>query len=114
MGKPYSMDLRERIVACVEVGHSCRAAARLFGVSASTAVRLAGQQRLRGHVAPKPQGRAPGTAGKLAAHQAFLLEIIRAEPDITQGAGWGFERGTRAVSDKPGLSGAGGQLPSAT
>ena len=83
MGKPYSMDLRERIVAYVEAGHSCRAAARLFAVAASTAVRLAGQQRLQGHVAPKPQGRAPGAAGKLAGHQAFLLEIIQAEPDIT-------------------------------
>jgi len=38
---------------------------------------------LQGHVAPKPQGRAPGTAGKLAPHKAFLLEIVRAEPDIT-------------------------------
>ena len=83
MGKPYSMDLRERVVAHVEAGHSCRAAARVFGVSASTAVRLAAAQRLQGHVAPKPQGRAPGTAGKLAAHHVFLLELVRAEPDIT-------------------------------
>jgi len=83
MGKPYSMDLRERILAYVGAGHSCRAAARVFGVSASTAVRLAGQQRVQGHIAPKPQGRAPGTAGKLAAHKAFLLEVVRAEPDIT-------------------------------
>lgn len=83
MGKPYSMDLRERIVAYVEAGHSCRAAARLYEVSASTAVRLAAAQRERGDLAPKPQGRAPGTAGKLAAHRAFLLEIVRAEPDIT-------------------------------
>ena len=83
MGKPYSMDLRERIVAYVEVGHSCRAAARVFRVSASTAVRLAGQQRLEGHLAAKPQGRAPGSAGKLAGHRAFLLEVVRAEPDIT-------------------------------
>lgn len=83
MGKPYSMDLRERIVAHVVAGHSCRAAARLFAVSASTAVRLAAAQRAHGDVSPKPQGRAPGTAGKLAAHQAFLLEIVGAEPDIT-------------------------------
>lgn len=83
MGKPYSMDLRERILAHVEAGQSCRAAARVFGVSASTAVRLAAAQRSRGHVAPKPQGRAPGMAGKLAAHTAFLLEVVRAEPDIT-------------------------------
>lgn len=83
MGKPYSMDLRERIVAYVVAGHSCRAAARVFGVSASTAVRLAAARRLQGDVAPKPQGRVPGTAGKLARHQAFLLEVVRAEPDIT-------------------------------
>ena len=83
MGKPYSMDLRKRILGYVEAGHSCRAAARVFAVSASTAVRLAEQQRLQGHVVPKPQGRAPGTAGKLALHRAFLLEIVRAEPDIT-------------------------------
>ena len=83
MGKPSLMDLRERTLAHVEAGQSCRAAARVFGVSASTAVRLAAAQRLQGHVAPKPQGRAPGTAGKLAPHKAFLLEIVRAEPDIT-------------------------------
>ncbi len=65
MGKPYSVDLRERILAHVEAGHSCRAAARVFRVSASTAVRLAGQKRVQGHIAPKRQGRAPGTAGKL-------------------------------------------------
>ena len=83
MGKPYSMDLRERVMAYVEAGRCCRAAARLFAVSASTAVRLAAAQRERGDVSPMPQGRVPGTAGKLAAHQAFLLEIVRAEPDIT-------------------------------
>ena len=81
-GKPYSMDLRERILAYA-AGHSCRAAARLVGVSASTAVRLAAAQRERGHIAPKPQGRAPGTTGKLAAHRAFLFGIIWAEPAIT-------------------------------
>ena len=83
MGKPYSMDLRERILAHVEAGQSCRAAARGFGVSASTAVRLAAAQRVQGHVAPKPQGRAAGTAGKLAPHKAFLLEVVQAAPDIT-------------------------------
>ena len=83
MGKPCSMDLRERLVAYVEAGHFCRAAARVFGVSASTAVRLTAAQRERGDIAPRPQGGMPGTVGKLAAHQAFLLEIVQAEPDIT-------------------------------
>ena len=40
MGKPNSLDLRERIVGYVEEGHSARAAAGVFGVSASTAVVL--------------------------------------------------------------------------
>lgn len=83
MGKFYSMDLRERIFGHIAAGHSCRAAARVFGVSASTAIRLAADHRDRGAIAPKRQGRAPGTAGKLAPHMAFLVEIVHAEPDIT-------------------------------
>lgn len=83
MGKPYSLDLRERIVGYVEEGHSARAAAGVFGVSPSTAVRLAAARRRDGNVAPKPQGRAPGTAGKLAAHMGFLIERVECKPDIT-------------------------------
>jgi transposase len=83
MGKPYSMDLRERVFCYIAAGNSRRAAARVFGVSASTAVRLAAAHRERGAITPKRQGRAPGTAGKLAPHMAFLAEIVRAEPDIT-------------------------------
>lgn len=83
MGKPYSLDLRERIVAYVEAGHSARSAGRVFGVSASTAVRLMAARRSRATLAPRPQGRAAGTVGKLAAHRAFLVEVVRAEPDIT-------------------------------
>ena len=44
MGKPYSLDLRERIVRYVDNGHSAHAAAQVFGVSASTAVFLRGTQ----------------------------------------------------------------------
>lgn len=83
MGKPYSLDLRERIVGYVEQGHSARAAAQVFGVSASTAVRLVAAHRQHGSVAPKPQGRRPGTVGKLAEHISFLVETVKAEPDTT-------------------------------
>ena len=83
MGKPYSLDLRKRIVSYVEEGHSARAAAGVFGVSASTAVRLAAAQRRDGNLAPKAQGRAPGTAGKLAAHMDFLIGQVKSVPDIT-------------------------------
>lgn len=83
MGKPYSLDLRERIVGYVKQGHSARAAAGVFGVSASTAVRLAAAHRRDGTIAPKPQGRAPGTAGKLVAHMDYLRERVKSEPDMT-------------------------------
>lgn len=83
MGKPYSLDLRERICAYVAKGHSARSAGQLFGVSAATAVRFAAQHRDHGTAAPKPQGRPAGKFGKLASHRDFLLDIVRAEPDIT-------------------------------
>lgn len=83
MGKPYSLDLRERIVGYVKQGHAARAAARLFGVSPSSAVRFAAADRRDGNVAPKAQGRAPGTAGKLAVHMDFLVERVEREPDVT-------------------------------
>jgi transposase len=83
MGKPYSLDLRERICAYVARGHSARAAGRVFGVSAATAVRFASEYRTRGTVVAKRQGRPPGRFGKLAPHLDFLSDIVRAEPDIT-------------------------------
>ena len=83
MGKPLSLDLRIRIVGCVAAGHSRRAAGRVFGVAASTVVRLMSGQSATGSLAPKLQGRAPGTAGKLAPHIGLLTEIVGAEPDIT-------------------------------
>ena len=60
-----------------------RAAGQVFGVSASTAIRLAVSVRQIGSLSPKRQGRVPGMAGKLAPHRAFLLEIVAAEPDNT-------------------------------
>lgn len=83
MGKPYSQDLRERIVGYVAAGHSARAAGRVFGVSPATAVRLAAAHRASGSVGAKPQGRVPGTAGKLAPHRDFLVRTVRADPDMT-------------------------------
>jgi transposase len=65
------------------MGNSARSAGRLFGVSAATAVRFAAEHRDHGAARPKPQGRPAGQFGKLAPHRDFLLEIVRAEPDIT-------------------------------
>jgi transposase len=82
MGSPYSLDLRERVQSVVGSGASCRAAARLFDVSASFAVKLVARIRRTGSAEPARQGRPPGS-GKLAAHLPALLDWVEAEPDIT-------------------------------
>ncbi|MFA5970589.1 MAG: helix-turn-helix domain-containing protein, partial [Sphingomonas sp.] len=53
MAKPYSMDLRERVVAAVvEEGMSRHAAAKRFGVAASSAIKWVQRVRETGSAAP--------------------------------------------------------------
>lgn len=82
MGKSYSIDLRDRIAAFVEEGHSRRAASRRLGVSESFAVKLMQRMAKLGSLLPATQGRPPGS-GKLAAHEAFLIRTVEQTPDIT-------------------------------
>lgn len=56
MTKPYSEDLRTRVVAAVAAGASCRYAARQFSIGVSTVVRWARRFRQTGSVAAKPMG----------------------------------------------------------
>jgi transposase len=57
MGKPYSIDLRERLVAAVLTGGmSCNRAAKQFGVGISTAINWVNRQRETGSVAPGQMG----------------------------------------------------------
>ena len=56
MPKPYSLDLRERVVDYVEAGHSRRAAAAHFRVSPSFVINLMTAFRERGGIAPKALG----------------------------------------------------------
>src|SRR5687768_9642636 len=82
MGHGYSSDLRIRIHGEIERGSSCRAAARRFGVSASTGVRLARRMATTGSLEPARQGRPPG-GGKLAPHAALVIGWVEAQGDIT-------------------------------
>jgi transposase len=81
--RPYSNDLRERIIAAVERGeHSIRQIARLFGVSLSCIVRLLQQYRRTGSVQPRPHAGVPRR--KLdAAAEARLLDLVAQQPDAT-------------------------------
>ena len=82
MTQSFSLDLRTRVAAFVEAGHSCRAAARHFGVSDSCAIKLMQRQRQFGSLAPDREGRPPG-GGKLVAYESFLIQTVEAAPAIT-------------------------------
>lgn len=82
MAKSLSLDIRERIVAFVSDGLSCREAARRLRISASSAVRIMHRHKLRGSVSPSARGR-PRGSGKLDAFAAFLQREIELRPDMT-------------------------------
>jgi putative transposase len=81
MPRPYSMDLRERVVEAVEQGGLSRnAAARRFGVAVSTAVKWLQRHDTTGSVAPgKIGGYRPRKL--IGEHRDWLLE--RAKTDFT-------------------------------
>lgn len=81
MGKPLSLDLRQRIVAFVGAGNSCRSAAAKFDVSPSFVVKLLQRCCRTGSFEPARQGRPPG--GRLAPFRGFLVRVVEAKPDIT-------------------------------
>ena len=56
MGKPYSLDLRKRVVAAIEGGMSRNQAARQFGVAISTAIGWMRRLDETGSVAPGQMG----------------------------------------------------------
>lgn len=82
MGKAHSSDLRGRVYAAIAEGGSRRAAARRFGVSVATAVRLARRQAQTGSLAPCRQGRPKGS-GKLGAYREVLIGWVEADGELT-------------------------------
>src|SRR5215472_12035005 len=81
MARPYSRDLRDRVVASVASGRTCRATAALFGVSVASAAKPMGGRRLQ-----------------LTGERAWLLARIAEKPDLTLRAVMAelAERGTPA------------------
>jgi transposase len=77
MGKPYSIDLRERVVASVvTAGMSCNRAAKQFGVGISTAINWVKRVRETGSVAPGKMGgyKPKRISGE---HRLWLLQRIK-------------------------------------
>jgi transposase len=76
MGKPYSLDLRQRVVAAIEGGMSRNRAAKQFGVAISTAIGWMRRVQETGSVAPsKMGGHKPKTIS--GEHRVWLLERIK-------------------------------------
>ena len=82
MGKPMSVDLRERVVAAVDGGMSRRRAAERFEVSVSSAIRWTSRKRRLGSVRPEPQG-GDTRSRRIEAHAPVILEAVETTPDIT-------------------------------
>ena len=77
MGKPYSEDLRKRVVAAVETGGlSCNQAAKRFGIGISTAIGWVRRLRETGSVAPGKMGghRPKAISGE---HRVWLLQRLK-------------------------------------
>ena len=77
MGKPYSVDLRRRVVAAIESGMSRNQAARQFGVAISTAIGWMQRVEQTGSIAPGQMGghKPKAISGE---HAVWLSQRIRA------------------------------------
>src|SRR5271156_2949540 len=82
MAKPYSQDLRDRVIEAVERGKlSRRAAARHYEVSESVAIKWL--ERLERHGSREPVGHGGHRASKLMPHRAFLEGARAEKSDVT-------------------------------
>jgi transposase len=80
MPKPYSNDLRGRVIDAVVAGASRREVAECYAIGASTVVMWAQRWEATGSVAAKPCG---GSTSPLEAHAQWLMALIAERPDLT-------------------------------
>lgn len=80
MARPYSEDIRERVVARIEGGASRREAAEHFDICPSSAIKWMQRVEKTGSCAAKPMG---GGVSPLERHKKELLALIAETPDAT-------------------------------
>ncbi len=81
MARPYSLDLRERVVGAIDGGLSRREAAEVFGVSPSTAVKWMRRHHDNGSVAARAMG--GDRRSRLGGERFFIEERLGAVNDLT-------------------------------
>ena len=80
MPKPYSQELRMRVIETVEGGASRREAAELYGISPSVVVIWMQRWMASGSIEARPSG---GSTSPLDEHAEFLLGLTVERPDMT-------------------------------
>ena len=80
MTKPYSEDLRTRVVAAVGLGASCREAAKGFSIGVSSVVRWTQRYRQTGSVAARLMGGDHNS--RLKDERDWLLARVAEAPDL--------------------------------
>jgi len=81
MGRAYSLDLRERVVAAVAAGESCRSVATTFKVSVASVVKWSQRFRATGSAAARQMGGNRPFA--LSSERDWLLKRLAEQPDVT-------------------------------
>ena len=81
MGRPYSLDLRTRVVAAMAAGMSGREAAKHFSIGEATALRWIRRMRDMGSPQAKPMGGKRPFA--LEAHRSRIITRLAEKPDLT-------------------------------
>ena len=104
MGRAYSLDLRERVVAAVAAGESCRAVAITFKVSVASVVKWSQRFRATGSAAARPVG--GNRPYVLNSERDWLLKRLAEQPDVTLRALLAelAERGSRSATTRSGTS----------
>lgn len=82
MARTLSQDLRDRVVAAIDGGMSCRAAAAHFDVSISSAIRWRRRALEHGRAVAKRRG-GDRHSGKIEVHGGFIRELIAEQGDMT-------------------------------
>jgi transposase len=81
MARAYSLDLRERVVAAVMTGQTCRDIARTYRVSVASVVKWSQRFRAIGNAAARRMG--GNRPRSLPGERDWLLARLAATPDVT-------------------------------
>jgi len=80
MAKPYSMDLRERVLADVDAGIKIAKVARMYRVTRPSIYSWLALRDETGDLKPRPR---PAPTSKLDEYREEIEQVVKAQPDVT-------------------------------